>query len=160
VIAALIIVVLISSIRMSAVSIDRISYNQEAIKEGAVSMDVREYRPIWMRKRKDWEEGRHDELRQSAVLGDSGDDRLRSIDDAGIRQTYTVSAVTDCVLRFRTLYFPGWVARINGEPTEMVPSKDGNIQVRVKQGEHSLTLSFEDSWPRVLGKLLSVFGVG
>jgi hypothetical protein len=73
----------------------------------------------------------------------------------GARQSYMVSASTKSLLRFRTLYFPGWIARTDDGAIGIEPSKEGNILVSIEPGEHALTLSFEDTGPRTAGKLLS-----
>jgi hypothetical protein len=38
---------------------------------------------------------------------------------------------------------------------QIAPSAEGNIQLTIEPGEHSVALSFEDTWPRTLGKLVS-----
>jgi len=69
--------------------------------------------------------------------------------------SYSVSADTDSVITLRPLYFPGWIARVDGMKRETAPSPDGNTQLHVEPGEHTLTLSFEDTWPRTVGKIVS-----
>jgi hypothetical protein len=81
------------------------------------------------------------------------------IKGSGIKQSYDVTADTLSVLRFRSLYFPGWVARVDGRATAIEPSKEGNIELAVDQGEHHLSLSFEDTWPRILGKFISALSI-
>ena len=97
------------------------------------------------------------EQSQSAVSVERRDAQVRAIDDSGIEQSYSVSAGTDSVITLRPLYFPCWIARVDGEKREIAPGPEGNIQLHVEPGEHTLTLSFEDTWPRTVGKIVSAF---
>ena len=44
---------------------------------------------------------------------------------------------------------------MDGKQTEVGPSAEGHVQITVEPGEHTLTLSFEDTRPRTAGKLVS-----
>jgi len=43
-----------------------------------------------------------------------------------------------------------WIAE-----ERIAPGPEGNIQLHVEPGEHTLTMSFEDTWPRTVGKIVS-----
>ena len=147
-IAALAIVVVLN-IAIGALAIWRAPVASDGFAGGLSRRDPREYRPKW------WDGQLRKEQSQSAALVESGDAQVVAIDDSGIEQRYSVSAGTDSVITFRPLYFPGWVARVDGKKIEIAPSLDGNIQLQVEPGEHTLTLSFEDTWPRTVGKIVS-----
>jgi hypothetical protein len=87
---------------------------------------------------------------------EQGDADVNVIDGYGIRQSYNIVAREDSVITFRPLYFPGWTVRMGGEPVELRPSENGNIQLAVPPGEHNLELRFEDTRPRAWGKRLSI----
>jgi len=67
------------------------------------------------------------------------------------------------VVRFYRFYYPGWKAYILDEETEQVISEididttgpQGLITVPVPQGRHFLLLRFEDTLPRIAGKIVS-----
>jgi uncharacterized membrane protein len=147
-IAALAIVVVLN-LAIGALAIWRAPVATDGFVGGLSRRDPREYRPKW------WDGQLRKERSQSAAEVESGDAQVVAIDDSGIEQSYSVIAGTDSVIILRPLYFPGWVARVDGKKIEIAPSPDGNIQLHVEPGEHTLKLSFEDTWPRSLGKIVS-----
>lgn len=138
------------NLSISALTIARTPLGERWYKGRQLSnIEVREYHPIW------WDGRRHEELEAEPVIVTRGQASVSVIDDAGAAQSYAVSAGAESVLRFRTLFFPGWVARADGRAVEIGPSQEGNIVLTIEPGEHTLRLSFEDTWPRTAGKLLS-----
>jgi uncharacterized membrane protein len=141
---------IVFNLTISALTVARTPLDDRWYKARQLSnIDTREYHPVW------WDGQQHEEFGSVPALISSGDASISAIDDAGSRQSYGVSASTESVLRFRTLYFPGWVARADNRIIAIEPSKEGNIALTIEPGEHTLTLSFEDTWPRAAGKLLS-----
>ncbi|MFY9574286.1 MAG: 6-pyruvoyl-tetrahydropterin synthase-related protein [Blastocatellia bacterium] len=145
--AAVIVVVL--NLAIGALAVWRAPIASDGLAGGLSRRDTREYRPVW------WDGNLRSELWKTAWLIESGDAEVRAIDDTGIEQSYSVNAATHSVIMFRTLYFPGWVSRVDGKQTEVVSSEDGHIQLNLEPGDHSLTLSFEDTKPRTAGKVAS-----
>ena len=129
-------------------SVVRQERGEQEIPKEVSRLEVPEYRPrSWNYKAS--------QPNMEAVIVSSGDASVQAIDAAGARQSYEIKAVTQSVLELRTLYFPGWVARLDGNPIEIGPGQRGHIQILVGDGEHLLTLNFEDTWPRRAGKLIS-----
>jgi len=124
-------------------------YDSEGIARAVHGREIPMYTPVW----------RNDDYKEeivglpAEVL--SGDADVQAIDDNGSQQSYAVTARTSTVMGFRQLYFPGWVARLDGQPIPLAPSKAGNIELTIEPGEHQLTLRFEDTTPRAAGKLIS-----
>jgi hypothetical protein len=139
--------VVVLNLAIGALAIWRAPVSSDGFSDGLSRRDPREYRPNW------WD----GQLRRDgqSVFVESGDAEVRAGDDSGISQSYSVSAGADSVITLRPLYFPGWIARVDGKTREIAPSRDGNIQLHVEPGEHTVTLSFEDTWPRSLGKIVS-----
>jgi len=150
--AALAIVVVLN-LAIGALAIWRAPVASDEFAGGLSRRDPREYRPKW------WDGQLRKGRSQSAVLVESGDAQVVAIDDSGIEQSYSVSADTDSVITLRPLYFPGWIARVDGKKREIAPSPDGNIQLHLEPGDRSLTLKFEDTWPRTVGKIVSAVSV-
>jgi hypothetical protein len=48
---------------------------------------------------------------------------------------------------------------MDSKKEEPAPSADGHIQLRIEPGDYIVMLSFEDTWPRVAGKLVSAVSV-
>ena len=111
--------------------------------------DVPEYTPLW------WDQTFHEQFRESAVVVGEGDAEVRAIDDSGLSQIYEVSAKTDATLRFRSVWFPGWAARIDEKRVELGRSPEGNIQVAVPSGDHQVTLKFEETWRHIRANVVS-----
>ena len=115
--------------------------------------DPREYRPVW------WDGQLQREVWANPALIESGDASVAPVDDAGIEQLYRASAKTESVIALRPLYFPGWVARVDGERREIAANEGGHIQIKIKPGDHTIELRFKDTRPRVAGKIVSAVGV-
>lgn len=147
-IAALAIVVVLN-LAIGGLAIWRAPVASDEFAGGLSRRDPREYRPKW------WDGQLRKEQSQSAAQVESGDAQVRAIDDSGIEQSYSVSAGSESVIDLRPLYFPGWIARVDGKEREIAPSSEGNIQLLVGPGEHTLTLRFEDTRPRAVGKIVS-----
>lgn len=137
------------NLALSAMMIWRAPHDRTGLEEGLLRRDTREYRPMW------WDGQLRTELWKTPARVDRGNSEVVPIDEAGIRQSYAVIATTDSVVTLRPLYFPGWVAAVNGKPVAVRPSEEGNIQLTIEPGRHALTLVFEDTWPRTLGNAIS-----
>lgn len=127
-------------------AINRASYDRQSMEEGLSVGEIPEYRTVW------WDRELHDEQPLPALAVTEGEASAAVLDGEGVKQSYRVSAITNSVVRLRQLYFPGWKARVDGEPAEPSPSGSGNMQLTIEAGEHTLDLSFEDTWPRTAGK--------
>ena len=137
------------NVAISALMIWRAPHDPAALEGGLARRDTREYRPLW------WDGQLRAELWRTPARVDSGDSDVVALDDVGIKQSYVVTATTESVITLRPLYFPGWVARVDGRQVAIVPSAEGNNQLTVEPGRHTLTLAFEDTWPRTLSKVVS-----
>jgi hypothetical protein len=61
------------------------------------------------------------------------------------------------IVRFSTLYFPGWTATLDGVETQIdIKSDTGAIGVETPPGEHVLALAFRNTLPRTAGNAASV----
>ncbi|HJZ68364.1 MAG TPA: 6-pyruvoyl-tetrahydropterin synthase-related protein [Blastocatellia bacterium] len=134
---------------ISSFIVARAPYEPGAFDASEPRREVPEYRPIW------WDNKLHDEEPLAPIVVTEGHASFEALDAEGIRQSYEVSARAAAVLKLHTLYFPGWNARVDGARAEIEPSKEGNIQIRIGPGEHKLSLAFEDTAPRLLGKVVS-----
>jgi hypothetical protein len=69
---------------------------------------------------------------------------------------YTVSSNSDFVFRVFTFYFPGWVARIDGQPVPIeLGQPEGFITFPVPAGSHRVEVSFEETTPRQIAWVIS-----
>ena len=75
---------------------------------------------------------------------------------------YQIDAKTPLKMVDRTFYFPGWNIYIDGKRTNIEfqnPSYRGVITYNVPAGNHSVSVIFEDTKIRLLGKILSVMSL-
>jgi hypothetical protein len=64
------------------------------------------------------------------------------------------------VLRLFTFHFPGWHAYVDDQEVPIeVAYPEGFITVRVPEGDHSVLVRFEDTWPRRLSWYVSLAGL-
>ena len=147
-------VILTLNLAVSALVVGKAAYQPEALRGRlAYYTDVLEYHPQW------WDKKKHPEFDFAAVVKNGGDADIVDIDNSGTSQSYDIDARAQTTLKFRTLYFPGWTARVDGKITEVSPGKEGHIQLTVEPGEHRLTLDLEDTSPRRTGKIISALSV-
>ena len=146
-------IAVILNLGISALAIVRAPVAPDDLAGGLSRRDTREYRPVW------WDGQLRKEVWQNAALVESGNAEVRAIDETGIEQSCAVRADTKSIIALRPLYFPGWIARVDDSEIEIAPSADGHVQINIEPGEHTLTLRFEDTWPRTLSKLVSAVSV-
>lgn len=145
---------IIFNLAISGLVLLKAPFQPEALQRRlAYYTDVREYHPKW------WDQQRHTELDKAPAVVDQGNATVVALGKSRMKQSYTISASKESVLRFRTLYFPGWAAHINGQIADISPGKDGHIELKVSSGEHNLTLDFEDTPTRTAGKIVSALSV-
>ena len=123
--------------------------SRDGLETKMAHQDVPEYVPLW------WDGIFHKEFDDSSVLVAGGEAEISPIDDQGSMQHYQVHAKTDARLKFRSVYFPGWVARIDDKTVDLGRSDEGLIQVIVPAGEHYLTLTFEPTWRHIKAGFVS-----
>lgn len=121
----------------------------EGLENKLLRQDVPEYRPLW------WDGLFREEFERTSIVVAEGDVDVRVIDDAGLKQVYEISARTDATLKLRSVWFPGWVTRVDGVRVEMGRSNEGNIQLGVPPGDHRVTLEFEESSRHIKANVVS-----
>ena len=146
-------IAILLSLAMSAFVILRAPYEDGDFNPAVVRREAPEYGPVW------WDSELHREEEIAPVTIQAGRADVQVIDGAGAHQTYGVRAETDVSLTFRTLYFPGWAARVDGQPKVLVPSQEGYLQIGIEPGAHQVTLTFEDTAPRRVSKIVSAMAL-
>ncbi|MBI3652771.1 MAG: glycosyltransferase family 39 protein [Acidobacteria bacterium] len=112
-----------------------------------------EYRTIW------WDSQLHEDEELPPYQIKSGEAEVQVSDGAGSHQTYVMTARSASVVDINALYFPGWAVRVDGRPTAIAPSAEGYIEFNVEIGEHRVTADFEDTRPRLVGKIISILSL-
>jgi hypothetical protein len=79
--------------------------------------------------------------RITAVIGDAS---VRAVDVERSRQTYDVNSETGATLVFRDLYWPGYVATLDGQPLTVRPLDRTLVTVELPPGSAgTLTLRYD-----------------
>lgn len=65
------------------------------------------------------------------------------------------------LLNYSKYYFPGWVAKMDGEHVEIKPGKPyGQITVSIPSGRHTIEIFFKETKERMFYNVLSLAGIG
>ena len=150
---SLVVVAVFSNLIVSLLLIVRAPYDANAFQPAVLFREVPEYRPVW------WDNQLHEQEVIAPCSVIAGEATVDAIDSEGSHQQYVITADTDAVLKFRTLFFPGWVAEIDGQDLAVAPSEEGRMRLSIAAGRHDLTLRFEDTQPRRAGKILSAISL-
>jgi hypothetical protein len=71
-----------------------------------------------------------------------------------------VSSGRGAVIDVRQFYFPGWVARLDGQPLPLRPSSpDGMLRFSVPAGEHRVELTLGRTPPEFAGQIVSALSL-
>lgn len=85
-----------------------------------------------------------------------------SVEDWKPQHRVIHTALTDDdVLLVKTFNFPGWVALIDGQPEPIDTNPEmGDMEIKVRKGDHIVTLDFLDTPVRRCGRLITLASVG
>jgi hypothetical protein len=97
-------------------------------------------------------------LTRAVVL--RGTAQLDPLHDGGEVHSVRVKSQTQSTIQFRVYYFPGWSARIDGQPVPLWPAgPQALITLDVPPGEHEVEIQLQDTNIRALAKLISLLSV-
>ncbi len=98
------------------------------------------------------------ERNRAVVQGGRGAGEI--VERLATKQTWRVTVEQDDVVRFPTLYWPGWRAAVDGQPVEIVPTAgSGLISVLVPAGQHTVALWLGRTTVRLVAELVSLTAV-
>lgn len=94
-------------------------------------------------------------LRRAAIA--SGDATIVSQQAGALASSAQVNANSAARVRFYIYYFPGWQARVDGQPVEITPeAPNGLMTVDVPAGEHTVEVRFGPTPVRRVAAVLSL----
>ena len=90
----------------------------------------------------------------------SADAEVESLHQGGASQQVRVRSPGGATLQFRIYYFPGWRARVDGQPVVLWPSGPyALITLAVPAGEHVVDLRFEETTVRFAAKMITLLTI-
>lgn len=120
-----------------------------------------EYLPIWVKQLPDTAPNRDKLIRGEAIErfdAPGAQVTTRAID--ALHPSFTVTASQPSTFTFRTFYFPGWRATLDGQPAPIrITYPEGLMAVDLPNGSHTLAFQFGTTPPRVIGTALSLVGL-
>ena len=73
-----------------------------------------------------------------------------------LKKEFTVTMDSEGTMTFNTLYFPGWIAMVDGKEVPITYKADGIIHFAIPFGEHTVRVLFVDTLVRTVGNILSI----
>jgi hypothetical protein len=137
-----------------------------------------EYLPIWVKQLPDTAPNRDKLIRGEAIerfetlpspvevvpTGEPPPLRFRGASPGlgmgAIGDSFTVTSVQPVTFVYRTFYFPGWRATLDGQSAPIrITYPEGLMAVDLPGGTHTLAFQFGTTPPRVVGTVLSLAGL-
>ena len=121
---------------------------QAIAQRGVDTTAVGEYEPLGVQTSPPYSEDRWRVVSGMGSIGAIHVEPTRWSADLSMREAGVVEA--------RLFYFPGWEAEIDRKRAQVSTEPvSGRIQFPVPAGNHSVTLSFRRTWPRLLAEIVS-----
>jgi hypothetical protein len=115
------------------------------------------YMPVWVEEMPPLEEQAQDGPERLDLDSLPAGASIVASEYTPLRYDLTFSSPEAFSARFRTFYFPGWTAELDGQPVPIDATKPhGQICVLVPAGEHRLEVWFGTTSIRTVAGLLSV----
>ncbi|MFH1967198.1 MAG: hypothetical protein ABIJ03_01700 [Patescibacteria group bacterium] len=100
------------------------------------------------------------------VIGSIG--QVSSLEWTGSNMSYQVEVDQPGLIIQRTMFYPGWQVKVDGQPREIVsrdPEFPGRILIPIDPGKHTIRVSWTNHyWPRQVGGFILIlaitFGLG
>lgn len=84
----------------------------------------------------------------------------KAINKNNLEWYFVYQSPSDTSLEFRSLYFPGWGAKVDGVEIPIRPTEIyGQISVEVPAGEHRIDFFWSENAIRLVSDLISVFSI-
>ena len=112
-----------------------------------------EYLPIWVKEKP------IQRATQKAELI-TGVGEITNLAFNSKRVTFEVNASQESVVQINTVYFPGWMAKIDSQSVAIdYQNNRGLMQLKVPSGNHQITVEFKETPVRLLADFVSVIGL-
>lgn len=122
---------------------------------------VGEYLPVWVKQLPDTTPHRDRLMRGVPIERFTAPGaEVRLTETRTVGHTFAINAPQPTTFIYRTFYFPGWRAMLDGQPAVIqITSPEGLMSVVAPAGSHTLTFHFGLTPPRAVGSGLSLLGL-
>ncbi len=122
---------------------------------------VGEYLPVWVKQLPDTKSNREKLMKGEAIERfDAPGADVQHVDARALGDTFTLTTPQPFTFVYRTFYFPGWRAMLDGQPAPIrITGPEGLMAVDAPAGSHTLTFQFGSTPPRTIGTALSILGL-
>jgi len=120
-----------------------------------------EYLPIWVKQLPDTAPNRDRLIRGEPIdRFDAPGAQVTTDAASGLHDLFTVTSAQPVTFVYRTFYFPGWRAMLDGQSAPIrITYPEGLMAVDLPGGTHTLAFQFGTTPPRVVGTVLSLAGL-
>ena len=111
---------------------------------------------IWMGEVRDYP------FQETKIKIFEGDGTISDLSVSNTTRSFTLNSESNVKIVDYTFYFPGWKTYVDGKETQIQfqdPKYRGVITYEVPPGRHSITSSFTNTKPRILGNALSIMSL-
>ena len=100
-------------------------------------------------------------MAQAKVENLNGKETIKLLQATPNKTAFTVFLLAQRVIQVNTLYFPGWYAYVNGNPTEILYNNPmGLINLQLNKGINNVQVVFKETPVRLFSDLISIISVG
>jgi len=85
-----------------------------------------------------------------------GEGQISNLSTNGNRYNFDFIAKQDSLIQINTVYFPGWVLKIDRKDTLIVYDENGLIRFRILKGSHKIEAKFTETRIRLLSDAISI----
>jgi hypothetical protein len=78
---------------------------------------------------------------------------------SGIKRIWNLDITSPGIIRLNTFYFPGWQVYLDGKKYPVETDGTGKMLLAVSEGQHTIKLLFENTFPRKVGNYVSLISL-
>lgn len=112
-----------------------------------------EYMPVWVKKLPQAESS-------SKVINLNGKEEIKVFVTSVNKINFSVNLDQDRIIQVNTIYFPGWIVKVNGKNANISYNNDlGVIRLNLLKGENNVLLTFTETPVRAIADLISIISL-
>lgn len=109
-----------------------------------------EYMPIWVKKKPL-------ERPDKKIEVTKGEGEITNVFFNSKKISFSLDTKKDSLISVNTIYWPGWIAFIDGKKSEIrYNNRGGLMQLRILAGSHKILFKFDETPIRLLGDIISI----